>query len=197
MNWAHQALSKSRSASSGSSRKAEEIKQNVPNPLQYTAYGMQPDCTLILCSSSAAGVARKWKALHRFWECCENAKIESDAVIKSQNLCRQAKLHWDDRGACFWNGGISPHNLRASKPRRVSEAEARAKAEEDCIEALDRECLASTDGAGGAVGSRSERHIAVGAGTDVVTFGPNRKPTHVTCMCMKVQGKQTMPRAET
>ena len=60
---AHPAWSRSKNVSSGSSRQAEEAKQNVPNPLQYTVYGMQPDCTLILCSSSAAGVARKWKPL--------------------------------------------------------------------------------------------------------------------------------------
>lgn len=55
---------------------------------------------------------------HRFWECIENAKIDSDDVIKSQNLCRQTNLHWDERGACFWNVGIQPHNLRASKLRK-------------------------------------------------------------------------------
>ena len=105
-------------------------------------------------------------------------------------------MHWEDRGACFWNGGILPRNLRASKTRRVSEAEARAKAEKDFTEALDKECLVATDGAGGAMGSRSERHIAVGAGAAVVSFGPNRKPEHVTCMHMKVPGRQTVPRAE-
>ena len=118
-------------------------------------------------------------------------------MIKSQNLCEQAKLHWESRGACFWNGRILPRNLRASKPRRVSEAEARAKAENDFVEALDKECLVATDGAGGAVGSRSERHRAVGAVAAVVSFGPNRKPDHVTCMRMKVPGRQTVPRAET
>ena len=90
-----------------------------------------------------------------------------------------------------------PRNLRASKPRRVSEAEARAKAEKDFTEALDKECLVETDVAGGAVGSRSERHRAVGAGAAVVSFGPNRKPEHVTCMCMEAPGRQTVPRAET
>ena len=59
------------------------------------------------------------------------------------------------------------------------------------MEALDKECLVATDGAVGAVGSRSERHRAVGAGAVVVSFGPNRKPGHVTCMRMKVPGRQT------
>ena len=90
-----------------------------------------------------------------------------------------------------------PHNLRAEKPRTVGEAEARAKAEEDFAEALDRECLVATDGAGGAVGSRSERHRSVGAGAVVVSFGPDRMPMHATCMRMKVPGRQTVPRAET
>lgn len=93
-------------------------------------------------------------------------------------------------------GGL-PHNLRASKPRRGSEAEARARADEDFVEALDRECLVATDGAGETVGSRSERHRAVRAGAAVVTFGRNKTPTHASCLRMKVPGKQTVPRAET
>ena len=82
-------------------------------------------------------------------------------------------------------------------PTRVAEDEAKAKAEADFIEALDEECLVATDGAGGAVGARSERHRSVGAGAAVVKFGPNRTPLHATCMRMKVPGKQTVPRAET
>ena len=78
----------------------------------------------------------------------------------------------------------------------MSEAEAMATTEEDFAEALDRECLAAIDGAGGAVGSRSERHRAVGAGAAVLTFGPDRTPMHATCMRMKVPGRQTVPRAE-
>lgn len=69
-----------------------------------------------------------------------------------------------------------PHNLRAEQPRVINEDEAKAKAEADFVEALDKECLVATDGAGGAVGARSERHRSVGAGSVVVTFGPNRTP---------------------
>ena len=57
-----------------------------------------------------------------------------------------------------------PHDLRAEQPRANSEDEAAARAEADFIETLDKECLVATDGAGGAVGARSERHRSVGAG---------------------------------
>ena len=55
----------------------------------------------------------------------------------------------------------------------------------------------ATDGAGGSVGVRSERHRSVGAGAAVVRFGPDSTPGHATCMRMKLPGKQTVPRAET
>ena len=109
---------------------------------------MHKDKTLQMCSRCGKEVET---LKHRFWECCENKKIDSEDVIKSQKLCGQAKKHWGSRGASFWNGGALPHKLRAEQPRIVSEAEAKAKAEEDFTEALDRECLVPTDGAGGGV----------------------------------------------
>ena len=58
--------------------------------------------------------------------------------------------------------------------RRIKEYEAEARAEADFVEALHEECLVATDGAGGTVGARSERHRSVGAGAAVVKFGPNK-----------------------
>ena len=112
-------------------------------------------------------------------------------------LCEQAKDQWESRGACYWNWGALPHNLRAELPRRVKEYEAETKAEADFIEALGEECLVATDGAGGSVGARSERHRSVGAGAAVVRFGPDSTLGHATCMRMKAPGKTTVPRAET
>ena len=98
----------------------------------------------------APNVQQMWQGTrHRFWECCENKKIESEDVIKSQRLCEQAKKQWGNRGACFWNGGALPHNLRAEQPRAISESKANAKAEADFVEALDKECLVATDGVEG------------------------------------------------
>ena len=72
--------------------------------------------------------------------------------------------------------------MRAEQRRIICENEARAKAEEDFTEALDRECLVATDGAGGVVGSRSERHRPVGAGAVVVTFELT-EPRHTQHAC--------------
>ena len=93
-----------------------------------------------------------------------------DPITKAMRANQQ---HWENRGACYWNGGALPHNLRAEPPRRVKKYEAEAKAEEDFAEALEEEGLVATDGAGGTVGARSERHRSVGAGAAVVKFGPD------------------------
>ena len=74
---------------------------------------------------------------HRYWECCENKNIKADDVVQSQKLCEQANVQWESRGACYWNGGALPHNLRAEQPRRVKEYEAKVRAEADFVEALD------------------------------------------------------------
>ena len=68
---------------------------------------------------------------HRYWECEKNKDIEADDVTQSRKLCEQAVKHWDSRGACYWNGGAMPHNLRAVPPRRVKKYEAEAKAERE------------------------------------------------------------------
>ena len=88
---------------------------------------------------------------HRYWECVKNKDIDAEDITQSQKLCEQAKKHWDSRGACYWNGGALPHNLRAEPPRRVKKYEAKAKAEKDFAEAMEREGLVATDGAGGTV----------------------------------------------
>ena len=62
---------------------------------------------------------------------------------------------------------------------------------------MKREGLVATDGAGGTVGARSERHRSVGAGAAVVAFEQDGSAGHATCLRMKVPGKQTVPRAET
>ena len=76
----------------------------------WNAARLHTDKTLHICSRCGKDVET---LKHRFCECCENKKIESEDVIKSQKLCEQAKKQWESRGACFWNGGASPHNLRA------------------------------------------------------------------------------------
>ena len=73
-----------------------------------------------------------------------------------------------------------PHNLRAVPPRKVKKYEAEANAESDFVEAMEREGLVATDGAGGTVGARSERHRSVGAGAAVITFEADGAAGHAT-----------------
>ena len=137
----------------------------------WNAARLHADPKLRQCKRCGEGVET---LMHRYWECKGNANIQEEDVQKTQKLCGQAKLHWEDRGSCFWNGGLLQHNLRAGKARCVVEAEAKAKTEHNLVEAMEREGLVATDGAGGAVGARSERHRVVGAGAAVVTFNEEK-----------------------